>query len=85
MRKITNVKVLNDFVLECTMDNGEVYKYDMSFVLGESAEMLIPLQNPSSFHKVFIEFGALAWPHGYEIHAETVVREGELVERRASW
>jgi hypothetical protein len=84
MKKIINVKALNDFALECTMDNGDVFRYDMSFVLDGPGEMLTALRKPSHFKKVFIELGSLSWPSGYEIHAETVARDGELIERQAS-
>ncbi len=83
MRKIISVKAL-DFVLECEMENGDFFKYDMSFVKSESSEMIKPLQDLTFFKEVFLELGSLAWPNGYDIHAETVVRDGEQVSQVAS-
>lgn len=83
MRKILKVKAL-DFVLECEMDNGEVYSYDMSFVAISNGEMVLPLKDLDFFKKVFIELGALSWPNGYEIHADSVIRDGVLISKKAS-
>ena len=32
IREIIDVKANDDFTLECAMDNGEVYLYDMSYL-----------------------------------------------------
>ncbi len=83
MRKIIKV-IAADFWLECEMENGEVFKYDMSFVQSETGEMVIPLKKLDFFKKVFIELGSLSWPNGYEIHADTVASDGELISKAAS-
>ena len=83
MRKVINVKS-NNYLLVCEMENGDVFHYDMSFVLNENSEMLLPLQDSSFFEQVFIELGALSWPNGYEIHGDTVVRDGLLITQKAS-
>ena len=83
MRKILKVKTL-DFVLECEMENGDVYSYDMSFVLQETGEMLMPLKDLDFFKQVFIELGSLSWPNGYEIHANSIARDGVLISEKAS-
>ena len=31
-REVIEVKAKDDFSLECEMENGEVYAYDMSFI-----------------------------------------------------
>jgi hypothetical protein len=66
------------------MADGNVYGYNMEFVQKEDSEMIQPLKDENFFAKVFIEYGALAWPNGYEIHAETVVRDGRKLYRVAS-
>jgi hypothetical protein len=83
MRDVVKVKVENFFLI-CELDDGKVYKYDMSFVAVRTGEAILPLQKREFFEKVFIESGALAWPNGYEIHADTVVRDGELIEGKES-
>ena len=83
IRKISEVQVIGDFLLECKMENGEVFQYDMSTLTTKTSEMTQPLKNPYFFEQVFLEFGHLAWPNGYEIHANTVVRDGRLVSKIA--
>lgn len=83
MRKITQVQA-NGYVLTCRMSDGSVYEYDMSFVNSENAEMITPLRDKEFFKKVFLEFGSLAWPNGYDIHANTVAREGRRLKNEAS-
>ena len=79
MRKIFEVRVVGDFLLECKMENEEVYQYDMSFVNSEDGEMVTPLRNPELFKQVFLDYGALTWPNGYAIHGDTVALDGKLV------
>lgn len=78
MRKIIKV-IPQNFALRCEMDNGEIFLYDMSFVNSESSPMIDPLKDINHFKKVFIELGSLSWPSGYEIHAETICREGKII------
>ncbi|MCJ8277206.1 MAG: DUF2442 domain-containing protein [Bdellovibrionales bacterium] len=83
MRKILSVKSQN-FILECEMENGDIYTYDMSFIKNESGTMIEPLKKESFFNQVFLELGSLSWPNGYEIHANTVERDGHLISKAAS-
>jgi hypothetical protein len=78
MRKVISVKAF-DYYLICTLDDGNSYKYNMNFVLLRSGEMILPLRDISFFKKVYIESGALGWPNGYEIHGDTVERDGEKI------
>jgi hypothetical protein len=41
--------------------------------------MILPLRSINYFQKVFIESGALAWLNGYDIHADTVARDGKKI------
>lgn len=76
MKKVISVKAF-DFYLVCTLDDGQSFKYDMSFIKLRNGEMILPLKDASFFKKVFIDSGALAWPNGYEIHGNTIARDGE--------
>jgi hypothetical protein len=82
MRKITNIAVNNYFII-CTLDNGEKYCYDMNFVKTENHEMLKPLRDINFFKKVYLEYGSLAWPNGYDIHVNTIIREGKKTDEAA--
>ncbi len=37
--------------------------------------MLVPLRDESYFARVFLEFGALTWPNGFDIAPEWLRRE----------
>ena len=84
IRKIVDVKPMDDFFLECEMENGEVYKYDMSFILTDNATMIEPLKKIDFFKRVWLEYGALEWPNGFGIHGKTVVRDGTLISEKSA-
>ena len=79
LRRIYNVKANDNFTLECEMENGEVYLYDMSYIQKEPGEVIEPLRDIKIFKEVWIEYGALEWPSGLGIHGDTVVRDGKLI------
>ena len=83
MKNVTHVKA-EDFSLICELDDGNIYRYDMSFVQKKSGSAIDPLKDVNFFKKVFIELGALAWPNGYEIHGDTVARDGVIISQAAS-
>jgi len=79
MNKIIQIST-NNYSITCTLSNNKKYIYDMSYVVTTDQQMLQPLKDKSYFNKVFIELGSLVWPNGYDIHANTIVREGLLVD-----
>ena len=85
IRNILEVKGNDDFTLECEMENGEIYLYDMSFLKNYAGgPMIQPLKKIDYFKRVWLdEFGALEWPNGFGIHGNTVVRDGELIKKSA--
>ena len=83
LRDILEVKANDDYSLECEMENGEVYLYDMSFVNELDGMLISPLRDLKFFKKVWLDLGALTWPNGFSIHGNTVVRDGELIKKSA--
>ena len=81
LREIVKVKVNDDFTLECEMENGEVYLYDMSFINTESGEVTGPLRDINLFKQVWPEVGALEWPTNFGIHGNTIARDGVLIKK----
>lgn len=47
---------------------------DFSRYLEAGTEMTLPLRDPQFFAKHFIEAGALAWPNGFDLSAESLYR-----------
>ena len=83
IRKIIDVKAMDNFTLECEMENGEIYRYDMSFILTDNAPMIEPLKNIDFFKRVWLEYGALEWPNGFGIHGKTIVRDATPVSKKS--
>ena len=83
VRKIIDVKANDNFTLDCEMENGEIYLYDMSFINTESGEVTDPLRDVNLFKQVWLEYGALEWPTGFSIHGNTVARDGTLIKQIA--
>lgn len=84
MRKTLEVHIHAQHILMCHLSDGVTYRYDMSFVLREDTPMTKPLRDTAFFSKVFLSNGQLTWPNGYDIHAETVARDGTPLESEAS-
>ena len=83
IRKILHVTAMEDFSVTCEMENGEVYKYDMSFIKTETGEVMEPLREVAVFKKVWVDDGALEWPSGLGIHGNTVAWDGVLISKAA--
>lgn len=56
--------------------------YDFAHYVEAGTQMTAPLKNPDYFKRYFIELGALAWPNGFDLSAESLYRRpqeaGEL-------
>ena len=84
MNKVLSVQVTGPCDLICELSNKKLYRFDMGFVLREDSPMVKPLRDPAFFAKVFLENGHLTWPNGYDIHADTIVRDGIPLNQEAS-
>ena len=84
MMTILKVTHKDQYQLHCQCSNGVTYLYDMSFILHESSTMLMPLKDVNYFALVTLRHGHLTWPNGYDIHTETVMRDGVPLEKEAS-
>ncbi|MBN8726237.1 MAG: DUF2442 domain-containing protein [Xanthomonadales bacterium] len=49
--------------------------HDFSRYLEAGTEMTLPLRDPQFFASHFIEAGALAWPNGFDLSAESLHRK----------
>ena len=55
IRRILEVKANDDFTLECEMENGEFYLYDMFFINTTEGEVTKPLKNIRMFQQSLLE------------------------------
>ena len=82
IRKLLEVKANSGFTLECEMENGEVYLYDMSYLNNyEGGPMIQPLKKISYFKKVFLEYGCPTWPNGFDIDPAYIAMKGKLIKK----
>lgn len=51
--------------------------YDFAPFIKADTEMTAPLGDPEFFGRCFIELGALAWPNGFDLSAESLYRRLE--------
>lgn len=55
--------------------DGAFGEHDFSSTVTEPGSLLEPLRDPVTFDRVFLEFGALSWPNGFDIAPEWLRRE----------
>ncbi len=78
MDAIVNARVIKDYILELTFDDGTTRRVDVEpFLYGEMFE---PLRDPSLFRQVVVdkELGTVVWPNGADLSPE-FLREAEAV------
>jgi hypothetical protein len=87
LTKIRRIEKLGGFRLRLHFGDGSVGEHDFSSTVREGGPMIEPLQDQAYFDRVFLEFGALTWPNGFDIAPEWLRREmkaaGELTQEAA--
>jgi hypothetical protein len=73
--KVTGVQRLGGFRLRVAFSDGSAGVHDFSLMVQELGPMLVPLRDENYFARVFLEFGALTWPNGFDIAPEWLRRE----------
>lgn len=75
--KVTEARALDDRRLWVRFSNGREGVRDFADILSEGGVMVEPLRDPAMFRRVFLEFGAPAWPNGFDIDPIGLYREME--------
>ena len=82
LTKVTGLERLGGYRLRIQFNDGSEGVRDFASTVREPGSMLQPLQDEGYFERVFLEFGALTWPNGFDIAPEWLRREmheaGEL-------
>lgn len=82
LTKVTHLDRLGGFRLRVLFNDGSEGVHDFTAMTNEPGPMLEPLRDEAYFSRVFLEFGALTWPNGFDIAPEWLRREmaaaGEL-------
>ncbi|OCW57240.1 DUF2442 domain-containing protein [Hoeflea olei] len=56
-------------VLSLTFSTGEIGEISLAKMIETGGPMVEPLRDPAVFAQVFVELGAPAWPHGFDLDA----------------
>ena len=77
MIKILTAKHLHDFVIRVEFSDGSVGDYDLASLCARNTALTSAWQDPVFFRRFFIELGALSWPNGLELSADSIHRRLE--------
>jgi hypothetical protein len=87
LTKATRIERLGGFRLRVRFNDGSEGVHDFAALVNEPGTALAPLRDEAYFVRVFLEFGALTWPNGFDIEPEWLRREmeeaGELARAAA--
>ena len=77
LNKVLQIERLGGFRLRVRFSDGTEGVRDFAAMVAEPGPMLKPLRDEVYFARVFLEFGALTWPNGFDIAPEWLRREME--------
>ena len=77
MIKVVQIERLGGYRLRVQFSDGSLGEHDFSAMTKESGSLLGPLRDAKYFSRVFLDFGALTWPNGFDIAPEWLRREME--------
>ncbi len=63
---------LGPYRLKLWFTDGTAGEWDFSEMARDAGPMVEPFKDPAFFDRVFIEFGALTWPNGYDWSPEAL-------------
>ena len=70
--KIRRLARLGAYRLKLWFTDGQAGEWDFSELAGERGPMVEPFKDPDYFARVFLEFGALTWPNGFDWSPEAL-------------
>ena len=80
--KISQMRVVGPFRLSVSITDGSQGEHDFSAMVAKGRGLILELQSRAFFERVFLDYGALSWPKGFDIAPEWLRREmlaaGEL-------
>lgn len=88
--RVKKLKRLGDWRLKLWFSDGRAGEWDFSeLATRETGPMVEPFRDPAYFDRVFLEFGALTWPNGYDwapdaLHADMAAAGVLKVESAAA-
>ena len=75
LTKVVHLERLGGFRLHVRFNDGSCGVHDFAPLTREPGEAIEPLRDPDFFGRVFLEYGALTWPNGFDIAPGWLYRE----------
>ncbi|TPG09646.1 DUF2442 domain-containing protein [Sphingomonas oligophenolica] len=72
MIKLTHLRPNGDSALSLVFSDGTTAHWSAADLIARDTVMTRPLADPAYFARAFIESGALAWPNGVELSADSL-------------
>ena len=87
LTSVTKVDRVKDFVLRVHFSDGTSGEHDFAPLVRLSGSMVEPLRDKTYFDRVFVDWGALTWPNGFDLDPinlhDTMQAAGELRQHAA--
>jgi len=87
--RVRKLARLGDYRLKLWFSDGRAGEWDFSGLAHRDTLVTKPFRDPAYFDRVFLEFGALTWPNGYDwapdaLHADMAAAGVLKVESAAA-
>jgi len=69
---VRKLERLGDYRLKLWFTDGQAGEWDFSGLARRGGALTQPFKDPAYFARVFLEFGALTWPNGYDWSPEAL-------------
>lgn len=73
--KIRKLQRLGDYRLKLWFSDGQTGEWDFSELARRGTPLTRAFEDRAYFDRVFLEYGALTWPNGYDWNPETLYAE----------
>ena len=83
MIKLVRLALVGDDALQLVFSDGTAALWSAADLIARDTVMTRPLADPDYFARAFIESGALAWPNGSELSADSLHRRLGLTGKEA--
>ena len=75
MSDVVKLRALPGMRLWLRFSDASEGEFDLSSFVALGGEMVLPLQDPNYFARVFVEMGAPTWPNGLDLDASNLYME----------
>jgi hypothetical protein len=85
--KVIGLKTLGGFRVRLHFSDGTEGECDFSDMIAEGGLMVEPLKDPVFFARVFLEYGTLTWPNGFDLDSIALhdeMKKANLLRRTAA-